>query len=131
MVSARSKRIGMDVLIKGYNMPKCCNDCAFHKKGNIIKSIENGDVIYKIIIRCEICKAEDPYMSYKDADTKRRDDCPLVEILPHGRLVDADKLIQYMEERQERLNDDRALWELSVVDTFLSDAPTVIEGEKE
>lgn len=73
----------MDVLIKGYDMPKCCNDCAFHKEGRIVKSVKSSDIIYKIIVRCEICGAEDSYMSYTDADTKKRDDCPLIAVPPH------------------------------------------------
>lgn len=39
-----------------------------------------------------------------------------------SRYIDADELVRYMEERQERLKDDESLWELSVVETFLGRA---------
>lgn len=48
---------------------------------------------------------------------------------PHGRLIDVDKLKAMMEERHKRLKDDDSIWEESVVDVFLDDAPTVIEAE--
>jgi len=107
-----------DLLIKGVEMPRCCNNCAFHKQGGTIKSVKNGDIICKIIVKCEICKAEDPYMSYRDADTKRRDDCPLVMIPSHGRLIDADSL-----------KDNINIYFFPVIGAAIDNAPTIIEEE--
>jgi len=59
----------MSILIKGMEMPKCCNNCDF----NVICNHANGGV-------------------------RRPKRCPLVEVsVPHGRLVDADALASYFE----------------------------------
>lgn len=107
----------MSVLIKGEQMPKYCGECDGCRFDDL--NVENR------------CFATGEFLDAFDIYKERGKYCPLVEIPPHGRLIDADKVVRYMEERQERLNDDKALWELSVVDTFLSDAPTVIESEED
>ena len=49
----------------------------------------------------------------------------------HGRLIDADALVNKMEEREEKLKDDRSMWETAVVKTALDMfAPTIIEADK-
>jgi hypothetical protein len=49
----------------------------------------------------------------------------------HGRLIDADALIKKMEEREEKLKDDRSMWETASVETALDMfAPTIIEADK-
>lgn len=107
-----------DLLIKGVKMPQGCRQCHF-------KEWTNSRAGW-------FCPLRHKFLSMRVIiQDKRYGDCPLVEIPPHGRLIDSDKLVRHMEERQQRLNDDEALWELSVVDTFLSDAPTVIESEEE
>lgn len=95
----------MGILIKGKRMPKCCITCW----------------------AAEICRYYDRF-----SNCERPEHCPLVEVPePHGRLIDADRLIKAMEERHKRLKDDDSIWEMSVVDTFLDDAPTVIEAEEQ
>lgn len=50
----------------------------------------------------------------------------------HGRLIDADALIKKMEEREEKLKDDRSIWETAGVETALDMfAPTIIEANEE
>lgn len=50
----------------------------------------------------------------------------------HGRLIDADALIQQMEEREEKLKDNKSIWETASVETALDMfAPTIIEADKE
>ena len=50
---------------------------------------------------------------------------------PHGRLIDADAVNRAMDERIEKLNDDRSMYEASCVSTALDMfAPTVIEAEE-
>lgn len=59
---------------------------------------------------------------------KRRDDCPLNEIPPHGRLIDADALMDALTRAKE---DDPIQYEedyLAVSD-WLCVAPTVIEAD--
>ena len=57
--------------------------------------------------------------------------CPLAEIhTPHGRLIDADAVNKAMDERIEKLKDDKSIYEASCVATALDMfAPTVIEAE--
>jgi hypothetical protein len=55
-------------------------------------------------------------------------------VLPkgHGRLIDADALKMKMCDREEKLGDDRAMWESSAVEVALDMfAPTIIEAESE
>lgn len=66
----------MSILIKGMDMPQGCNDCplAGDFKCNLMPSIP------------ALCKEYD--MAVQNG--KRLNNCPLVEIPPHGRLIDAD-----------------------------------------
>ena len=65
----------MSVLIKGMEMPTNCDVCPFCDYASA---------------RCDAVKGtpHTPESRYE----KRADFCPLVEIPPHGRLIDADKL---------------------------------------
>jgi len=54
----------MSILIKGMEMPKNCRQCFYKRSG---------------------C----PRNKYNQG---RPTDCPLVEVKPHGRLIDADEL---------------------------------------
>ena len=54
-------------------------------------------------------------------------------VLPkgHGRLIDADALVKKMEEREEKLKDDRSMWETAGVETALDMfAPTIIGTDR-
>lgn len=62
----------MSVLIKGMEMPKSCNECRFSVDG-----------------WCYVCKPQ----SEEERKRITTNYCPLVEIPPHGRLIDADTLI--------------------------------------
>lgn len=62
----------MSVLIKGVEMPHNCFLCNL--------SVLNGERLF-----CEITKEE-------VLRTKIAIDCPLIEVPPHGRLIDADAL---------------------------------------
>ena len=61
----------MSVLIKGMEMPKNCKDCPFsdHEAWCLIPGSWRE--------------------RYYCPDDERSNDCPLVEIPPHGRLIDA------------------------------------------
>lgn len=113
----------MSVLMKGMEMPKDCIDC-FAETYN--ECMATGKIVNSI---------------------GRPDWCPLVEIPPHGRLIDADKL-----ERQtcpikgvSRLkfcgNCDHKFMYVGEVKTTcdevryfflktITDAPTIIEAEE-
>lgn len=76
----------MSVLAKGWKMPRDCIVCPFGWNG---------------------CNHQHDYVYMGE----RPDDCPLVEIPPHGRLIDADAL-------PDRFDEVRDL------------APTIIEAEE-
>lgn len=69
----------MSVIVKGMEMPLNCALCE----------------------RWSICECLKEYKDYEsilyavdDGDLVRADDCPLVELPPHGRLIDADELVR-------------------------------------
>ena len=62
----------MSVIVKGMEMPKSCQECGLYIEG--------------------ACYAKG-YRDYRSImDTAKPDDCPLVELPPHGRLI-AEKTI--------------------------------------
>ena len=64
-----------DILIKGMEMPKCCDECPMSQL------INDNQYAY-----CHLLK-EGTKVGYMLRD------CPLVEVPPHGRLIDADALL--------------------------------------
>ena len=96
----------MSVLIKGMEMPKNCIDCAFGWNG----------WCHRINSR-----------AFVEVDM-RRHDCPLVELPPHGRLIDADALhdqmLDYVADGYANDADDcEAYYDM------VKDAPTIIPAE--
>lgn len=59
----------MSILIKGMKMPGVCYECDFCNYG--------------------FCSQRERYVT---AIQDRDADCPLIELPPHGRLIDADEL---------------------------------------
>ena len=70
----------MSILIKGMEMPKRCTECRL-------------STVYSFNDR-PLCDVLVEYMSYGEWETKRLDNCPLVPVPPHGRLIDADALYE-------------------------------------
>ena len=62
----------MSILIKGLEMPKNCLECVFYRR---------TDPVYDYC--CISSTTPKEYVP---------NDCPLVEIPPHGRLIDADAM---------------------------------------
>lgn len=56
-------------------------------------------------------------------------DCPLVEVKPHGRLIDADKLKQVMDDATEN-DKDKPFYKMmySYVIQVLAESPTALEA---
>lgn len=86
-----------DILIKGLELPKSCEDC-----------FACYDCSYEGFDYCNI-------LTVSTTRGERRKDCPLVEVKPHGRLIDADAL---------PIKDE---W-TSVGTNVIWDAPTVLEA---
>ena len=74
-----------DVLIKGMEMPSCCAECLFCNSGD-----EFSDDWY-----CEALHGE--RLSEKQKTGIKRADCPLVEVKPHGRLIDLNAVAEMLE----------------------------------
>ena len=116
----------MSILIKDMEMPKSCNECTM--------SIEHACMINGNIIS--------DYWARLDRPT----DCPLVELPPHGDLIDRDALYEKTAEWEAQalhmvevtMNDEDTTkwkrWSTVLIErgAFKSDvanAPTIIEAE--
>ena len=105
----------MSILIKRAKPPKNCWECI--RDDMCVAIAEMGGACpftERIIVRDRF-----------DAHSGIHPDCPLVEIPPHGRLIDADEILKY----QDMVADCSVEMFVSVDD--ISDAPTVIESEVE
>ena len=67
----------MSVIVKNMEMPKNCQECPF------IHSSWGFDFY------CGLAK---DYQDFAFTNSHRMPSCPLIELPPHGRLIDADKL---------------------------------------
>ena len=95
----------MSVLIKGMEMPKHCRNCKF--------SYFTHGISMKCLFISEACKIKG-----------RLSNCPLVAVPTlHGRLIDADELIGYL---NEWLSDPVALFGFTRI---INHQPTIIEAE--
>ena len=96
----------MSVIVKGMEMPKNCQDCALYIEG--------------------ACYAKG-YRDYRSImDTAKPDDCPLVELPPHGRLGDLDELKTAFPRCDNSMD-----IKIASVRATINHAPTVIEAEGE
>ena len=106
----------MSVLIKGMEMPKCCEEC-------VAGAYEYNDNDERCFV-CGFIKSQHPWecehveIDGIDTTKTRADFCPLIEVPPHGRLIDADAIQDY--------NVETFGQRLLIIDT----APTVIEAEE-
>lgn len=109
-VRLRPRKEGnMSILIKGMQMPKNCTDCPLFES----KYHYHG------------CHAVP--QSFNDMDMwnfvgDRPSWCPLIEVPPHGDLIDRDEQIK----RAWRLN----LSTRELIEEMLKSAPTIIEAEE-
>ena len=112
----------MGVIVKGMKMPESCWMCNFCHE---VKHYGNT---------INYCSAQKNKIILPNR-SERDEICPLVEIPPHGRLIDADALSERIEEQRNTeyamKNKPHGSWrrvlELSL--NMISDAPTIIEGE--
>jgi len=106
--------MSMGVYIKGMEMPTRCAECRL----STVHSFNERP----------LCDVLVEYMSYGEWETKRLDNCPLVPVPPHGRCVDADKLMQemrlFIKENMLSRDDARELLET------IEDSPTIIPAEE-
>ena len=100
----------MSILIKGMEMPTRCFSCP-------MCDVENAEV------NCAISHGS--YIDYREVDPKvaiqeRPSWCPLIEVPPHGRLIDADALLKTAMENFDFV----PRW-------MVKEAPTVIPADKD
>lgn len=110
----------MSILIKGMNLPYYCGECIFcHDLTGY------GD--------CEC-----PFRIDTNA-VKRPENCPLVELSHHGRLVDVEWLkltiaitLEYLT-RHPLMSDKEIMlkYAFKTIELMVDDAPTIIEAEEE
>lgn len=105
----------MGVYIKGMEMPKSCYDCPIRKR--------NG-----MKIQCPVCGE-----TFSVADVNilfyRLKNCPIGELPPHGRLIDADALINTIEQHDKHLKISRYDRDLLLHYLDVEMAHTIIEAE--
>ena len=80
----------MSVLIKGMEMPESCMKCRLRK-------LWPQDYLTE-------CNVDSELYSHCDNPT-RHEDCPLVEVPAHGRLIDADALLVKIREYIDEYSD--------------------------
>ena len=95
----------MSVLIKGMKMPEYCDHCPFDIWGTCAV---DSDII------CTF------------PPVTRASACPLVEVPPHGRLIDADALFDKVFDYYGEDSETAENWMMQ----FILRAPTVIPADK-
>ena len=118
----------MSVLIKGMEMPKRCYDCPLYRSGNKISNTYSY---------CSISNSK-----VERFKISRPEDCPLIELQPHGRLIDADALTKVFDLAQESAVKDKRDYasafysgtamctEWWCVEDMVETAPTIVEAEE-
>ncbi len=101
----------MSILIKGEKMPDCCTYCDYIGLNKVADCGHYANI------------------------AGRAPDCPLVEVPPHGRLIDADRMhdiLEYVMEESARRGFHQEIIEVvKAIDKNIDDIPTVIESEEE
>lgn len=107
----------MSVVIRGMNMPKSCDEC---------------DLNYDCF-RC-ILPIESSLLYGKDTANGRLPNCPLVELPPHGRLIEASEVKDWVEnwfEMNRYYHPHSKSKNISTDELYdiLEHIPTIIEAE--
>ena len=122
----------MSVLIKGMEMPTSCSRCPMLE----------GDRLDGLCHAASRWLDDDEYWTWYaypegDIDDSKPCNCPLVELPPHGRLIDADALrLLYDFSGYKPTGDmteeefDRLMYRLPVIRAIIDEAPTIIEAEE-
>ncbi len=105
----------MSVIIRGMKMPKNCTECPFFIKSNSPK--------YPFV-DCKIIGRLGSVFNCIGIPV----DCPLVELPPHGRLIDADELTDRLERRENNsIGQAHAYYRFAKA--WVDEGKTVIEAE--
>ena len=107
----------MSIIIKGMEMPKDCQFCPM-AHWNKLDQLTGCDVVGG---KRYVPKGDYLYW-YSEG---RPDWCPLVEVPKHGRLIEADKLMDKI-----RRYGGGGLWSEEELYFTVKDMPTIIEAEE-
>lgn len=102
----------MSIMVKGMEMPKNCKDCRF----------------WMLFLGRYLCFAQNVEVSdytFEFMSQNRLPNCPLVEVRPHGKLIDADELLKKVREKADFPSEE---WCKAI--ECIENAPTVLEEEK-
>lgn len=122
----------MSILIKGMEMPPDCLHC-FMKHLVRGAKIINGDLHDMWYADCKGAFIATVYSFSGVIEVEGiRSDCPLVELPPHGRLIDADALIARIRRAKELQPELSDLYENEALGMLLwvGTEPTIIEAEE-
>ena len=113
----------MSILIHDMEMPTSCDKCRF---------CVNGFTDDAPMYECAVQSYENVSVLVESGGKPfdfRPDWCPLIELPPHGRLIDADKLKSKFRHGEGNSDVDSA-W-ISTIRRFITQADTIIEAEGE
>lgn len=105
----------MSVIVKGMKMPKKCDECHFYRYWDEMASS---------------CRAFNKTKWIDDCDMKkeRHPDCQLIELPPHGDLIDRDALMKKLNNCMFP-SDMVTTRAVSMAMNWLKESPTIIESE--
>ena len=102
----------MSVIVVGMKMPKNCAECPCERYECLLLDKDAEDI-----------------MQYFTGD-KRHPDCPLIDLPPHGDLIDRDELINFLY-MQIFPKDITTVTAVNMAAGWLKECPVFIEAENE
>ena len=103
----------MSILVNGMEMPKNCYQC---------RMVDYCQYLWKPYDLDDYSDLQDMI----EGGFTRADNCPLVEVPPHGRLIDADEFYEAL-----TMDDRVSIIEAIHVKSILSEVTTVIPASEE
>ena len=110
----------MSVLIKGAKLPKSCFGCHLF-------NLDDRDLWCIANHYAGCCRVLSKYIDENKFVNERHPDCPLIEVPPHGRLID----IKSVEEGKfVEVSNGFQRWWNGALESVINNAPTVIEADE-